>query len=239
MWLFFICPDTVLGFCKNHRQACSKTLFYRTSFYSIHCHKAIHNSNYWFFVLYYCSLHLNPIWCYLSVLLHTFSDARPGHLKESVLVYLYCYLFDSHVFIVMDTTELMLFSYFLQPAWWLGPTLAQAFHTSPAETPALHSELVSPPTASLMTSAACKTPGSGAEAQEEKRKREKDRRRREVGGDRAQMKKLSVLLLLKRKGFLQLNWKYKIIFLTDNVNVHVIFCQCNKMMDSWIHLFLQ
>lgn len=42
---------------------------------------------------------------------------------------------------------------------------------SPVETPARHSELAALPTASLMTSAACKTPGSGAEAQEERRER--------------------------------------------------------------------
>lgn len=63
------------------------------------------------------------------------------------------------------TTGPVLCSHFRQPAWWLGPTLARASHTSPAWKPARHSELAAPPTASPMTSVACKTPGSGAEAE--------------------------------------------------------------------------
>lgn len=86
----------------------------------------------------------------------------------------------------MGATELMLRSYFRQPAWWLGPTLARAFHTSPAEMPARHSERAAPPTASLMTSAACKTPGSGA-VDTGGEEREKDRTRRGVEGDRERM----------------------------------------------------
>lgn len=54
-------------------------------------------------------------------------------------------------------------SYFQLPAWWPGPTLARAFHTSPDEMPTRHSELEAPPPASQMTSVACKTPEWEAE----------------------------------------------------------------------------
>lgn len=63
------------------------------------------------------------------------------------------------IWVCFSNVSYVLCSYFLQPAWWLGPTLAQAFHMSPAERPARHSELAALPTASLLMSAVCRTLG--------------------------------------------------------------------------------
>lgn len=109
----------------------------------------------------------------------------------------------------MGTTEPMLCTYFQQPAWWLGPTPVQAFHRFPAEMPARHSELAAPPIASLMTSAACKTPGSGADAQEEK-----DRSRWETGGI------FRIVFLLRLEKWLNM---WKMIALRNDINVNVRF----------------